>query len=78
MERIKGDKMIKYSNINKVYNSFNQQGGTIHQLREKLENSIKTDKVLTSIVIDGYLEYLFNLDNETILNSELNILQGRL
>ena len=64
-------------NVKKIYKAFNQQGGTIHQLREKLSKAIKQDKCLEAVVIDGYFEYLFNCKHEKLLNIELSILEAR-
>ena len=64
-------------NVKKVYQAFNQQGGTIHHLREKLTKAIRQDKCLEAVVIDGYLDYILNLKHEKLLSIELSILEAR-
>ena len=64
-------------NVKKIYKAFNQQGGTIHQLRDKLTKAIKQDKVLEAVIIDGYLDYILNLKHEKLLSIELSILEAR-
>jgi len=72
--------MTQIERVSQIYQVFGQQGGTIHQLRQKLsdEINIKENRILKSIVIEGYLDYLFNQENDKIIELELRILENNL